>query len=71
MFVTGRRDCTSLKYSNEHVFIGWFVEQKSSCVAPTLGVTKFTIVTDTIGSHFVVLLKSDLDFQKPPLRLVC
>jgi len=43
---------------------------KSSYLAPTLGVTKFIIITDKIGSHFVAMLKSDLDVQKPPLRLV-
>ncbi len=37
---------------------------KSSCLAPTLGVTKFIIVT---GSHFAVLLKSDLDVQQTKL----
>ncbi len=38
-----------------------------SCLAPTIGVTKFIIVTDMIGSHFVVLLKSDLDVQQTHL----
>jgi len=33
---------------------------KSSCLAPTLGVTKFIIVKG-IRSHFIVILKSDLD----------
>jgi hypothetical protein len=40
---------------------------KGSCFARALGVTKFIIV---IWSHFVVLLKSDLNVQKKtPLRL--
>jgi hypothetical protein len=34
---------------------------KSSCLAAALGVTKFTTI---IGSHFFVLLKSDLDVQR-------
>jgi hypothetical protein len=37
------------------------VLNKSSYLAPTLGVTKFTIVR--FWSHFVVPLKSDLDGQ--------
>jgi hypothetical protein len=34
---------------------------KSSFLAPALGVTKFIFVTDMIGSGFVVPLKLDLD----------
>jgi hypothetical protein len=41
---------------------------KSSCLAPTLGVTKFIIVTDKIGSQFAVLLKFNLDVQQNHLR---
>jgi hypothetical protein len=37
---------------------------KSSCLAPALGVTKFLVVTDMIWAHFDVLLKSDLDVQQ-------
>jgi hypothetical protein len=40
---------------------------KSSCFAPALGVTKFTIVTNMIWSHLVVLLKSHLDVQQTHL----
>ncbi len=41
---------------------------KSSCLAPALGVTKIIIVTDIFWSHFVVLLKSYLDAQRTHLR---
>ncbi len=34
---------------------------KRSCLAKTFGVTKFIIVISVIWSHYVVLLKSDLD----------
>ncbi len=37
---------------------------KSSCLAPPLGVTKFKIVTDMIWSLFAALLKSNLDVQQ-------
>ncbi len=43
---------------------------KSSRLAPALGVTKFIIVTDKLWSHFVVLLKSDLDVQQTHLSLL-
>jgi len=42
-------------------------QNKSSCLAQALGVTKFIIVTDIIWSHFVVLLKSHLDVQQTHL----
>jgi hypothetical protein len=38
--------------------------KKTSCLAPALGVTKFTIVIDMILGHTVVLFKSDLDVQQ-------
>jgi hypothetical protein len=38
-----------------------------SCLALTLGVTKFNTTRDIILSHFVVLLKSDLDVQQTHL----
>jgi hypothetical protein len=41
---------------------------KSSCLAPALGVSKFIIITNMIMVTIVVLLKSDLDAQQTHLR---
>jgi len=41
---------------------------KRSCLAPTIGVTKFIIVIVSVWSHFVVLLKSDIDAQQTYLK---
>ncbi len=41
---------------------------KSSCLAPALGVTKFITVTDKFWSHFVVIIKSHLEIQQIPLH---
>ncbi len=40
---------------------------KSSRLAPALGVPKFIIVSYIVCSHFVVLLKLDLDVQQTHL----
>ncbi len=42
---------------------------KSSCLAAGLGVTKFVTVISMNWSHFVALLKSDLDVQQTGLCL--
>ncbi len=41
---------------------------KSSSLAPTLGVTKFTIARGMIFSYFFALRKSDLDLQQTHIR---
>jgi len=41
---------------------------KCSCLAPTLGVTKFIIVKDMISVTLFVLLKSDIDVQQTHLN---
>jgi hypothetical protein len=47
---------------------------KSSCLAAALGVTQFKTIIAMYFTHFVVLLKFDLDVQQThlrPLSLVC
>ncbi len=47
---------------NKPRIIGRFVEQTPG-FAPPLGVTKFQLPEEWFWSHFVVLLKSNLDVQ--------
>jgi hypothetical protein len=43
---------------------------KSSCLAPALGATKFAIAKNMIWSPFVVLIKSDLYVEQTHLSFI-
>ncbi len=48
----------------QQIYLWVSLLNKSSHLAPALGVAKVIIVTDMMWSNFAVILKSDLDIQQ-------